>query len=105
MKNVLNYFFCLFVTTEPLDDDEEILLAIAAELSRFIPLVGGAAHAHTILPPLEALAQTEETVVREQAVESICSVGTAMSVAQLEEHVVPMVQVCGVPLLDLYYYH
>ena len=46
--------------TEPLEDDEEILLAIAAELSRFIPLVGGAAHAHTILPPLEALAQTEE---------------------------------------------
>jgi hypothetical protein len=30
--------------------------------------------------------------VREQAVESICVVGTAMSVAQLEEHVVPMVQ-------------
>ena len=48
------------ILPEPLEDDEELLLAIAAELARFIPLVGGPSHAHTILPPLEALAQTEE---------------------------------------------
>eukprot|EP00038_Savillea_parva_P007666 m.171747 g.171747 ORF g.171747 m.171747 type:complete len:588 (-) comp13414_c0_seq1:213-1976(-) len=80
-----------FLNGEPLMDDEEVLLAIAEELGRFVPLVGGPAYAYSILPPLEALAATEETVVREQAVESLNAIAKQMTVPQIEEHVVPAV--------------
>ena len=32
------------------DDDDEILLAIAAQLAHFVPLIGGSAHAGLLLP-------------------------------------------------------
>eukprot|EP00036_Acanthoecidae_sp_10tr_P010505 CAMPEP_0182924770 /NCGR_PEP_ID=MMETSP0105_2-20130417/7310_1 /TAXON_ID=81532 ORGANISM="Acanthoeca-like sp., Strain 10tr" /NCGR_SAMPLE_ID=MMETSP0105_2 /ASSEMBLY_ACC=CAM_ASM_000205 /LENGTH=586 /DNA_ID=CAMNT_0025062575 /DNA_START=40 /DNA_END=1800 /DNA_ORIENTATION=+ len=85
-----------FLHGEPLEDDEEILLAIAVELAKFIPLVGGPAHAHVIVPPLEKLAAVEETVVREQAVRSLNTIATEMEADKLQEHVVPMVQRLGV---------
>ena len=46
--------------TEAQDDDDEVLLAMAEELGRSVPLVGGAAHAAALVPPLEALATVEE---------------------------------------------
>ena len=52
--------------SDSLDDEDEVLLAFAEELSKFVPLVGGAEHAHAILMPLEALAQVEETVVHDE---------------------------------------
>ena len=38
------------------DDEDEVLLVVAEELGKFVPLVGGPNFAHTLLPPLEALA-------------------------------------------------
>lgn len=43
-------------------------------------------------PPLESLAQVEETVVRDKAVESLRNIASQHSSADLEEHFVPLVQ-------------
>ena len=43
------------------------MLALAEELGNFVEYVGGAEHAHTLLPPLESLAASvEESSVREK---------------------------------------
>jgi serine/threonine-protein phosphatase 2A regulatory subunit A len=47
------------------DDEDEILLAIADELGGFVDYVGGPSFAHILLGPLETLAAMEETVVRD----------------------------------------
>lgn len=78
---------------ESVDDEDEILLALAEELGDFVPLVGGAQHAHFLLPPLESLATVDETVVRERAVASICSVTAQMPPASVQEHLLPLLQV------------
>lgn len=49
----------------------QVLQAIAHELGSLIELVGGAAYCAVLLGPLEKLAQVEEVVVRDRAVESI----------------------------------
>lgn len=77
---------------ESVDDEDEILLALAEELGEFVPLVGGPQHAHFLLPPLEALATVDETVVRERAVASICSVTALMPAANVQEHLLPLLQ-------------
>lgn len=62
------------------DDEDEVLLAMAEELARFVPLVGGPQHAASLLPPLEALAAVEETVVRDAAVASIKAIAADVEV-------------------------
>ena len=51
---------------ESIDDEDEVLLALAEELGTFVDYVGGAAFAHLLLAPLENLAAVEETVVRDK---------------------------------------
>lgn len=52
---------------ESLDDEDEVLLALAEELdANFSEYLGGAQYAHLLLGPLENLATVEETVVREK---------------------------------------
>ncbi|PRP84552.1 phosphoprotein phosphatase A [Planoprotostelium fungivorum] len=58
--------------TDSVDDEDEVLLALADELGGFVEYVGGPEHAASLLPPLESLAASvEETTVREKAVESL----------------------------------
>ena len=71
----------------------QVLLAMADELGKFVPYVGGPSYAHTLLVPLETLCCTEETVVREKAVESMALVGAELPKASCEEHFFPLVQV------------
>lgn len=52
---------------ESTDDDDEVILALAVQLGRFIPYVGGQDHAYVLLAPLEMLAAVEESTVREKA--------------------------------------
>ena len=73
------------------DDEDEVLLAMAEELAKLVPLVGGPRHAHALLPPLEALAAVEETVVRDAAVAGIKRVAADMDDAAVEAHVAPLV--------------
>lgn len=75
------------------DEEDELLLVLASELGPpFAELLGGPTHAHLLLSVLEALACTEETVVREKAVESICMLAALFSKSQLEEHLLPLVR-------------
>ncbi|RMZ53178.1 hypothetical protein APUTEX25_005167 [Auxenochlorella protothecoides] len=74
------------------DDEDEILLAMAAELGGFVSLVGGPEHAQVLLLPLETLATVDETVVRDRAAESLIAVASAMPVPALVEFFVPALQ-------------
>ncbi len=50
-----------------MDDEDEVLAAIATNLRHLLPHVGGPAHASHLLPPLELLLTVEEASVRTEA--------------------------------------
>eukprot|EP00051_Salpingoeca_urceolata_P008211 m.104240 g.104240 ORF g.104240 m.104240 type:complete len:649 (+) comp15635_c0_seq1:512-2458(+) len=75
---------------ETIDDEDEVLLALAEELEKLVPLVGGAEHAHSLLPLFEALVQVEEAAVRTQAVAALNTVASHMPTAHVIEYVVPL---------------
>ena len=77
---------------ESIDDEDEVLLALAEELGNFVEYVGGSAHASSLLTPLETLATVEETVVRDKAVDSLNNVAQQLSREHLLEHFVPMIR-------------
>jgi hypothetical protein len=52
---------------DSVDDEDEVLLALAEELGRnFEEYIGGQQHAHILLGPLENLSTVEETLVRDK---------------------------------------
>ena len=67
-----HYFYQELIpfVTDGLDDEDEVLIAISMSLGSLVPAVGGAAHAHVLLRPLEFLLTVEEASVRERASES-----------------------------------
>lgn len=59
--------------TSPLDsveDEDEVLTALAEELGNFIEYVGGPDYGHVLLAPLENLAAIEEPLVRDKVREA-----------------------------------
>ena len=70
----------------------QVLLALAEKLGEFVPLVGGPAHAHTLLSPLESLATCEETVVRDKAVQSLKIIAKEHSTSDMEQHFIPLIK-------------
>lgn len=64
---------------------------MAEQLGNFTPLVGGSEFVQCLLPPLENLANIEETVVRDKAVESLRKIAEKHSAPALEEHFIPMI--------------
>ena len=66
---------------------------MAEELGKFVPYVGGPAHAATLLVPLEMLSTVEETVVRDKAVESLNVVAAELSEESIAELFIPLVKV------------
>jgi len=78
---------------DSVDDEDEVLLALAEELGRnFEEYIGGRDYAHILLGPLENLSAVEETLVRDKAAESITKVADALSQAQIEQYYIPLVQ-------------
>ena len=70
-----------------------MLLALAEELGvRFVEYLGGPAHAHLLLGPLENLAAVEETVVREKACDSINQIADIMNEQQVQDHYLPLLK-------------
>jgi serine/threonine-protein phosphatase 2A regulatory subunit A len=49
---------------ETMEDEDEVLVALAEELGSFDEYVGGPAHAQVLLAPLRHLATVEEPLVR-----------------------------------------
>ncbi|KAL1995603.1 hypothetical protein VTN49DRAFT_1790 [Thermomyces lanuginosus] len=76
---------------DSVEDEDEVLTAIAEELGDFVEYVGGAEYAHVLLPPLEHLAVIEEPLVRDKAVESLNKICEVLSQKQVEDHFIPMV--------------
>jgi serine/threonine-protein phosphatase 2A regulatory subunit A len=60
------------------DDEDEVLLALATSLGKMVSLVGGGSHGHSLLPPLELLLTVEENTVRAVASESAQTIATAL---------------------------
>ncbi|KAJ3485559.1 hypothetical protein NLI96_g4863 [Meripilus lineatus] len=78
---------------DSVDDEDEVLLALAEELGRdFEDYVGGGPFAHILLGPLENLSAVEETLVRDKAAESITKVAAVLTPAQIEQYYIPLVQ-------------
>ncbi|KAI1317084.1 hypothetical protein EDD11_009067 [Mortierella claussenii] len=77
---------------ESIDDEDEVLLALAGELGDFVEYIGGAQYAHILLQPLENLAAVEETMVREKAVESLNKICPQLSQQQLEQYYIPLLK-------------
>ncbi|KAJ2927169.1 hypothetical protein H1R20_g9957, partial [Candolleomyces eurysporus] len=78
---------------DSVDDEDEVLLALAEELGRnFEEYIGGKEHAHVLLGPLENLSAVEETLVRDKAAESITKIAAVLSQAQIEEYYIPLVK-------------
>lgn len=77
---------------ESLDDEDEVLQALAAELGQFVEYVGGATHAHVLLAPLAHLAAVEETLVREKAVESLNAICKILSRDQVEQYFMTLIE-------------
>ncbi|KAJ2076438.1 protein phosphatase 2A structural subunit [Coemansia sp. RSA 988] len=76
---------------ESIDDEDELLLALAELLGDFVQYVGGPKYAYVLLRPLENLAAAEETVVREKAVESINKLVEVMDQLHVEEYLIPCI--------------
>ncbi|KAI0961552.1 hypothetical protein AcV7_000626 [Taiwanofungus camphoratus] len=78
---------------DSVDDEDEVLLALAEELGRnFEEYIGGSEYAHLLLGPLENLSAVEETLVRDKAAESITNISAVLSQAQIEQYCIPLLQ-------------
>jgi hypothetical protein len=88
---------------EPALEEDELMVALAEEVGKLVPLIGGPAHAHCLVPLLEDLSRQDETVVRDEAVKSLQIVGKDLSREQVMEHLVPCIKVSWsrCPLCDL----
>ncbi|KAI0094900.1 ARM repeat-containing protein [Irpex rosettiformis] len=78
---------------DSVDDEDEVLLALAEELGRdFEEYLGGSEYAHLLLGPLENLSAVEETLVRDKAAESITKVAAVLNQSQIEQYYIPLLQ-------------
>ncbi|AQZ12125.1 TPD3 (YAL016W) [Zygosaccharomyces parabailii] len=74
------------------DDEDEVFAVLSEELGKFVPYVGGPEYATILLPPLNILASTEETLVREKAVDSLNKIAEVLSQEQLFHDFIPLIQ-------------
>lgn len=75
-----------------LDEEDEVLAALADELVGLLEYVGGPAYAHVLLPLLEGLVSTEEPYVRTKVLDAFETVLKSIPTQHLPEHILPAVQ-------------
>lgn len=80
--------FLLDVTKE---DEDEILTVLGEQLADFSEYIGGKQYLYTLLDVLANLAVSEEPVVRETAIKSLCAIARDLPNGHVEEHFVPLV--------------
>ncbi|CAO3692720.1 unnamed protein product [Rhizopus stolonifer] len=78
--------------SEGIDDEDEVLLAVAEELGNFGELVGGPEFAHFVLVPLESLTTVEEVLVRDKAVDSMNAIVRLLNNAQITHYFLPLLK-------------
>jgi serine/threonine-protein phosphatase 2A regulatory subunit A len=79
VSNVRLFQELLPFVSDCVDDDDEVLLALASSLGRMVDQVGGPSHAQALLQPLELLLTVEEAVVRDTAAASAQAVSERLS--------------------------
>ncbi|KAK1735565.1 phosphatase 2A (PP2A) regulatory subunit-related protein [Skeletonema marinoi] len=77
--------------SDGIDDEDEVLEAIAVSLGGLVPHVGGADYASSLLTPLELLLAVEESVVREKAAASVIVISQSLSGADYTHEFVGMI--------------
>lgn len=70
---------------------DEVLLTVAEQLETFLPFVGGPEHVHCIFKLLEKLCISDETLVREKAVESLVKIASNLDGKLLEDELIPLI--------------
>ena len=80
----------LEMTTELINDEDEVLLSYAENLGKMLDSVGGPSKALHLLKPLEELCSVEEGTVRTQAVKSVGQILSTIDAAGLEPDLVAM---------------
>jgi serine/threonine-protein phosphatase 2A regulatory subunit A len=69
-----------------MDDEEEVLLELAAKLDgSFLDYIGGPMFSTHLLKPLERLCEVEESTVRGKAVESIKNVLSLVNMKEMKQ--------------------
>lgn len=81
-----------FLTEVAQDDEDEVFAVLAEQLGKFVPFVGGSKFATLLLPSLEILASTEETLVRERAVDSLNIIAQELTQDQLFHDFIPLIE-------------
>ena len=77
--------------SDGIDDEDEVLEAIATSLGGLVPYVGGPSYASALLTPLELLLAVEESVVREKAATSVITISLSLSDADYTQEFVGMI--------------
>lgn len=74
------------------DENEEVLLALAAKLGELSKYIGDKSYLPCLLPPLNSLCSSEESIVQEKALNSLKDISSAMDQKEVEEHLVPILE-------------
>lgn len=72
--------------TDGIDDEDDVLTAVASSLGKMTPYVGGPSHVHNLLVPLETLLAVEESSVRECAQKSTLTVAEMLPTEHFQSH-------------------
>ena len=76
-----------------MDDEEQILAALADTLdSSFLEYVGGNLYSPHVLKVLERLAEIEETVVRDKAINSIKNILGVINIKDCKQQIIQMIE-------------
>lgn len=74
------------------DENEEVLLSLASKLSELSKYIGDIVHLPCLLPSLNVLCISEETIVQEKALNSLNNIALQMPLKALEENYIPMIE-------------
>lgn len=77
--------------SDGVDDEDEVLAAIATSIGKLVPHVGGPEHAHTLLPTLEILLSVEESTVRENASKSAQQISSILPTTSFHNQYASMI--------------
>lgn len=67
-------FILFYIKIAKSEEMDQVLLALSEKLGKFLPLIGGSDHSHTLIPLFETLCEIEEVCVRDMIVASICMI-------------------------------
>eukprot|EP01022_Parablepharisma_sp_SALTPOND_P015662 TRINITY_DN223_c0_g1_i2.p1 TRINITY_DN223_c0_g1~~TRINITY_DN223_c0_g1_i2.p1 ORF type:complete len:631 (+),score=63.48 TRINITY_DN223_c0_g1_i2:2806-4698(+) len=77
---------------DKIDENGELMIVLAEQLGHLAAFIGPKEHLPILLRPLELIANSDEAIVREKAVEAICKVAADLEKEQHTTELFPMVK-------------